>query len=209
MKIQVFDPPMCCSSGVCGPALNPDLVRFAADLDWLMRQGVEVERYNLSQQPAAFAGTQVVREALSKEGNDCLPLTTVDGTVVCKGGYPTRQMLAGYAGIAVHPSMFTDAVKELVAIGASIAANCEPCFKHHYNEARKLGVSKEDMRLAVDIAQAVKDNPARAVLALAEKVLGASRPLTLSCCDGAANPAPEGQCCGGGENTDPVSKCCG
>ena len=82
MKIQVFDPPMCCSSGVCGPALDPDLVRFAADLDWLMRQGVEVERYNHSLQPAAFAGTQVVREALSKEGNDCLPLTTVDGTVV-------------------------------------------------------------------------------------------------------------------------------
>ena len=106
-------------------------------------------------------------------------------------------------------SIFTDAVRELVAIGAAIASNCEPCFKHHYNEARKLGVSKEDMRLAVDIAQAVKDNPARAVLALAEKFLGAPRPLTLSCCDGAGNPAPEGKCCGGGENTDPVSKCCG
>lgn len=44
MKIQVFDPPMCCSTGVCDPSADPELVRFAAALDWLKRQGVEVER---------------------------------------------------------------------------------------------------------------------------------------------------------------------
>ena len=71
MKIQVLDPPMCCSTGVCGPAVDPELVRFAADLDWLKRQGVEVERHNLSQQPAAFSGNDVVNAALSKDGNDC------------------------------------------------------------------------------------------------------------------------------------------
>jgi len=75
MKLQVFDPPMCCSTGVCGPSVDPKLVRFTADLDWLRRQGVEVERYNLSQQPAAFVGNQVVRDALTKDGNDCLPRT--------------------------------------------------------------------------------------------------------------------------------------
>ena len=171
MKIQVFDPPMCCSTGVCGPAVDPKLVQFAADLEWLQGQGVEVERYNLSQQPRAFVDTPVVRAALEQEGNDALPLTLVDGAVVCKGKYPTREMLAGHAKLEMRFSLVTDAVRELVAIGAAIASNCEPCFKYHYNEARKLGVSKEDIRLAVEMAEAVKASPARSIAELAEKYL--------------------------------------
>lgn len=184
MKIQVFDPPMCCSTGVCGPSVDPELVRFAADLDWLKRQGVDVERFNLTQQPAAFAGNEVVKGALAKDGNDCLPLTLVDGAVVCRSKYPTRQELAGYAGIELQPSIFTDAVKELVAIGAAIGSNCEMCFKHHYNEARKLGVSKEDMRLAVEMAEAVKASPARSISELADKYLRepAAKAASSCCC---------------------------
>ncbi len=69
-------------------------------------------------------------------------------------------------------SIFSPAVAELVAIGAAIAANCEPCFKYHYDQARKLGVSAQDMSRAVTMAQAVKDAPARAMLELAERYLG-------------------------------------
>jgi AhpD family alkylhydroperoxidase len=105
-------------------------------------------------------------------------------------------MLAGYSGLKIEPSIFTDAVKELVAIGASIASNCEPCFKHHYNEARKLGVSKDDMRLAVKMAWAVKESPARSVLALAEKYLAESRPQASPCCGGNESPSADGKCCG-------------
>ena len=197
MKIQIFDPPLCCSTGVCGPGVDPELVRFAADLDWLRRQGVEAERYTLSQQPAAFAGNDVVKSALATDGNDCLPLTLVDGAVVCKGKYPTRSALAGYAGIEVPTSLFTDAVKELVAIGAAIGSNCEMCFKHHYNEARKLGVSKEDMRLAVEMAAAVKETPARSILELADKYLSVPQPpATTSSCCGSSKPTPGGgKCC--------------
>ena len=84
------------------------------------------------------------------------------------------------------PSIFTGQVAELVAIGAAIAANCEPCFKYHYDQARKLGVSERDMRYAVDLAQKVKDTPARAMLNLAERYLGPATPDTKaaasSCC---------------------------
>jgi len=52
--VRVFDPAMCCSTGVCGPSVDPQLARFSADLDWLTSQGVAVERFNLAQQPAAF-----------------------------------------------------------------------------------------------------------------------------------------------------------
>lgn len=56
-KVQVFERAVCCSTGVCGPNVDPVLVRFASDLDWLKGQGVNVERNNLSQQPQAFAAT--------------------------------------------------------------------------------------------------------------------------------------------------------
>jgi len=67
---------------------------------------------------------------------------------------------------------YTPAVAELVAIGAAIAANCEACFKYHYGQAQKLGVSKEDMAHAVAMAQKVKEAPAKAVLELANRYLG-------------------------------------
>ncbi len=55
VTIRVFAPAMCCSTGVCGPSIDPDLARFAADVDWLQKQDVTVERFNLSQQLAAFS----------------------------------------------------------------------------------------------------------------------------------------------------------
>jgi len=194
MKIQVFDPPMCCATGVCGPSVDPEPVRFAADLDWLARQGVTVERYNLAQQAATFASNPVISDALEKEGNDCLPLTLVDGAVACKGKYPSRADLCRFAGVEQSPTLFTEAVKELVAIGAAIASNCEMCFKYHYNQARKLGVSKDDIRLAVEMAQAVKDSPARSVLALADKYLGAAQSQPSSSCCGSEGGG-RGGCC--------------
>jgi hypothetical protein len=98
-RLQVYDPPMCCPSGVCGPSVNPVLPRFAADVEWLKQQGVEVERYSLSSQPAAFVQQQAVKDALENDGNNCLPLVVVNGTIVSKGIYPTRSTLMKLSGI--------------------------------------------------------------------------------------------------------------
>jgi AhpD family alkylhydroperoxidase len=87
-------------------------------------------------------------------------------------------------------TQFTDAVKELVAIGASIASNCEMCFKHHFNEARKLGVSKDDIRRAVEMAQMVKDSPARSITELAEKYVREATTQAAPCCCGSADSEP-------------------
>ncbi len=99
MKIQVYDPPMCCPTGICGPSVDPALVQLAADLETLRRRGVEVERHNLAQEPAAFATNPVVVKAL-KEDPDCLPITIVDGEVVFKGYYPNQEALASLAARA-------------------------------------------------------------------------------------------------------------
>ncbi len=99
-KLEVFDPPMCCSSGVCGPSVDPVLLRFSADFHWLAQQGVNVERYNLSQEPQAFLANPTVKAALNQEGSACLPLILVDGEIVSKGRYPERKELARLAGVA-------------------------------------------------------------------------------------------------------------
>ena len=96
--LRVFDPPMCCSTGVCGPKVNPALARFAADLNWLKSQGVRVERFNLVQQPDAFAKDSVVEQMLTKVGAECLPLILVDGRVVSQGAYPSREELTAFDG---------------------------------------------------------------------------------------------------------------
>lgn len=94
--IHVFDKPMCCSTGVCGPDVDPVLPKFAADLDWLKTQGHTVERYNLAQQPQAFIDNKAIHHLLSTAGTDCLPVVMVDGEIVSQATYPPREMLAGW-----------------------------------------------------------------------------------------------------------------
>jgi hypothetical protein len=88
--IEVYDPVMCCSTGICGPSVNPDLVNFAAMLAQLATVGVSIQRYNLGQQPMAFAKNAVVRDLLQKEGAEVLPILFWDGEVHMKGRYPTH-----------------------------------------------------------------------------------------------------------------------
>lgn len=99
VRLEVYDPAMCCSTGVCGPNVDSKLVQFAADLDWLKTQGVSVERYNLAQAPAAFAASDIVKATLAEQGTDCLPLVLVDGAVASVGSYPGRREMARWAGV--------------------------------------------------------------------------------------------------------------
>jgi len=97
-KLEVFDPAMCCSTGVCGVDVDPVLAQFAADLQWVEAQGIRVERHNLGQEPQAFAANPaVIREM--EAGIDRLPVLLVDGRVVTTGLYPSRLQLAQKLGI--------------------------------------------------------------------------------------------------------------
>lgn len=97
--IQVFEGPLCCNTGVCGPDPDQALVDFTADLDWLTRQGVSVRRANLAQDPAAFADSAVARAFVQKVGASGLPLIVVDDVTVATGRYPSRAELARIAGV--------------------------------------------------------------------------------------------------------------
>ena len=103
-KVQIYDKPMCCSTGVCGPQVDPVLPRFASDLDWLKSQGHQVERFNLAQQPQEFTTNEQVQRLLESEGVDCLPLVIVDDRVVSRSQYPSRENLALWTGITLNPA---------------------------------------------------------------------------------------------------------
>ena len=120
--LHVFDPAMCCSTGVCGPSVDPQLARFAADLHWLKTLGVSVERFNLSKQPDAFVGDAAVKAALDTKGESALPLVQVNGVVKSVGVYPSREELAAWAGFI--PS----ARPKLTTIGATSGSGacCAP-----------------------------------------------------------------------------------
>lgn len=110
--LRVFDPPLCCPTGVCGPSVDPQLARFSADLEWLRSQGVEVQRFNLAQQPGAFVEHGSVRAALEARGNGVLPILMVDDRVASEGSYPSRETLAALTGVTVRKL-------NVAAVGAS------------------------------------------------------------------------------------------
>ncbi|MBK1811081.1 arsenite efflux transporter metallochaperone ArsD [Clostridium sp. YIM B02505] len=89
-KMIIFDPAMCCSTGVCGPSIDPELLRVSTVLNNLKSRGIIVDRFNLTNNPQAFVDTKVVNQLLNSEGIECLPLTIVDGEVVKTKAYPTN-----------------------------------------------------------------------------------------------------------------------
>lgn len=99
-RLEVFDPAMCCSTGVCGPTVDPELVRFARDLAWLSHHDVEVTRHNLAKEPGAFVDNATVLAELNANGPGCLPIVLVDGEPVAGAGYPQRQQLMELLGLA-------------------------------------------------------------------------------------------------------------
>jgi len=101
--IRVYEPALCCNTGVCGPDVDQALVDFTADLNHLTVRGADISRHNLANDPAAFAADESVRSFLQVVGSEGLPLTTVDGVTVVTGAYPTRDQLMKFAGLASGP----------------------------------------------------------------------------------------------------------
>lgn len=99
--IQIFDPPMCCSTGLCGPSVDPALLDIHESILRLKNEGiVEVQRFLLQQQGSDFAKNPEVMKMLSDSGVEALPITAVDGRVVKSGSYPSYEELKGYVGTA-------------------------------------------------------------------------------------------------------------
>lgn len=99
MKIEIYDPAMCCSSGMCGPSIDPVLLKMNEAVLTLIKQGIEVGRYNLAQQPNEFLENKTVAELLHKNGKRVLPITIVNGKVFKTSAYPSYEEICKELGI--------------------------------------------------------------------------------------------------------------
>lgn len=97
-KMEIFEPAMCCETGVCGVGVDKELLRIATVFDTLKKQGIEAKRYNLNSSPMAFVENAEVN-AMLKGGVEVLPVTLVDGKVVLTKRYPSNEEIESYLNV--------------------------------------------------------------------------------------------------------------
>lgn len=101
-KIAIFEPAMCCPTGVCGPSVDPELLRISTVINNLKNKGITVERYNLTSNTQIFIENKVINKMLIKDGVEILPVTMVDDEVVKTKAYPTDEELSNLLEVPVE-----------------------------------------------------------------------------------------------------------
>lgn len=101
-KMSIYEPAMCCSTGLCGVGIDPELLRISTILNTLKKNGVEVERYNLTNSPQEFINNKEINEFIYTKGVNELPVTVLDGKIVMTGRYPTNEEFKNLFGVSVN-----------------------------------------------------------------------------------------------------------
>lgn len=123
VKVIIFDPAMCCPTGLCGPVIDMELLRVSTVMNNLEKNGVKVERYNLTNNPQAFVDNTIINEILNRDGIDVLPVTVVDGEVVKTKDYPTNDEFLKFLDV---PESYLKAKGSLETKGSCCSGgNCE------------------------------------------------------------------------------------
>ncbi len=172
--LEVYDPAMCCSTGVCGPDVDDSLADFANDVKWLKSQGVDVQRFNLGQEPEAFKMNPSVLSRLQKEGSECLPLLLVNGEIVSEGGYPDRRQLTEW--LAITPETKTNGAAQatdlLDSLEMAVTTGDQDNMRALFEKGKENGLSIQKL---VDAMQKGINNRQRltqATLQTANELLG-------------------------------------
>ncbi len=120
-KMIIFEPAMCCSTGVCGPSVDTDLLRISTNINNLKNRGILVERYNLSSNPQMFVDNKEINKIINDEGIELLPVTMVNGEVVKTKAYPTDEEFCSLLDI---PSNFLKATVKIPSKGCGCKDGC-------------------------------------------------------------------------------------
>lgn len=126
-KIEVFEPALCCATGVCGEDIDQQLVIFSADMDFIGSQGGDIARYNLASEPQAFADNAAAKAFLHLSGSAGLPLVLVDGVTAMTGRYPVRAQLATWAGLDVPAGAGLGITEATASAGGCCGGDASSC----------------------------------------------------------------------------------
>ena len=91
--VEIFDPPMCCSTGLCGPVPDQSLIDVDQMLRDMQSRGIRVQRYQMTSNPGVFLKNPEVMRLVREKQLSILPITVVNGHVLKTGGYPLRAEL--------------------------------------------------------------------------------------------------------------------
>jgi len=92
-KLEIYEPPLCCPTGLCGPAPDPALAKLQENILRWIKAGIAVERIAINHSPQRFMANPTVVDLLTREGQEVLPISLLDGKVVCKGKYPSDELV--------------------------------------------------------------------------------------------------------------------
>lgn len=104
--LKIYDPAMCCPTGVCGTDVDTKLVQLASFLTTLDKTKFEVSRYGLTTEPAQYVENKEVSRILNEEGVDSLPLFFIDDELVFSKEYPSVPQLSAKLGLASFVAKF-------------------------------------------------------------------------------------------------------
>lgn len=123
-KMQIYEPAMCCSTGLCGVGVDSELLRISTILNTLKRNGIDIGRYNLTNAPQEFVNNKMVNEYLREKGVDGLPVIILEDEIVISGRYPTNDEFVKLLNIpqiyiGVKPNLVKTKIKKTQGSGCS------------------------------------------------------------------------------------------
>ena len=187
--LDVFDPAMCCSTGVCGPDVDDSLADFANDVKWMKGQGIEVNRFNLGQEPEVFKSNPTVLSKLQNEGSEVLPIIMINGEIISQGGYPDRRQLSDWLSLN-KPSNEADnpaqsAEKLLANVETATTNGDESALRSHFQKAEEAGFSRQELVQSIQAGINNRQHDTQLMLDTANSLLG----IKPNCC------SPRSGCC--------------
>lgn len=90
-KMYIYEPAMCCDTGLCGVSVDPELLRLSTVINTLKKHDIKIQRYNLNNFPMEFVKNATVNKMMNEEGVEILPITIVNKEVVKTKAYPTNE----------------------------------------------------------------------------------------------------------------------
>ncbi|MCH8558018.1 MAG: arsenite efflux transporter metallochaperone ArsD [Balneolia bacterium] len=174
--LEIYDPAMCCSTGVCGTDLDDTLADFANDLKWLKSQGIEIKRFNLGQEPEAFKSNPHVLSRLQKEGSAILPVILVNSEVASEGGYPVRSQLCEWLGIGADSGQTAGSGEAQAALlqnlRESVMSGNSAAMEAFFKSGKEAGAGVQDMVEAMQAGLNERQNITQQVVTKANELLG-------------------------------------
>ena len=123
-EMQIFEPALCCETGICGASVDPELLRITTVIDRLKKNGVTIKRFNLNNAPIEFVTNQTVNTYVNQKGVEALPVVLVDGKIVIEGRYPTNEEILMLTDIPVEAML---PVKKKSSSGCCCGGNNGGC----------------------------------------------------------------------------------